>query len=203
MQAYMKSAMPFLGVQTPLRRSICKALFHAHPLATADAWKEAALRLWREAAHREERYAAVDLTGQRAYHAFQTQAAVPMYEEMIVSGAWWDYVDEIAVHRLGPILRAFPAPMRRRMLAWSRSDNLWKQRSAILAQVAFKRETDLDLLFECIEPSLPSREFFLRKAIGWALRQLSSTHPREVVAYVKEHESELSPLSRREALRNL
>ncbi|GEM_PF-66729 len=202
MQAYMKSAMPFLGVQTPLRRALCKQAFTAHPLPDAEAWGSTVLRLWREARHREERYAAVDLSGQRAYRAFQTLDALPMYEEMIVTGAWWDFVDELAIHRVGPLLRSYTGPMRRRLLAWSRCDDLWKRRSAILAQIAFKEKTDLDLLFRCIEPALPSREFFLRKAIGWSLRQLSAVRPREVVRYVKEHEAELSPLSRREALRN-
>ena len=199
----MKSAMPFLGVQAPVRRALCKQVFAAHPLPDAATWREAVLVLWREARHREERYAAIDLSGQRAYRAFQTLDALPMYEEMIVTGAWWDFVDELAIHRVGPLLRAFPGPMRRRVLAWSRCNDLWMRRTAILAQIAFKEETDLDLLCRCIAPSLPSREFFLRKAIGWSLRQLSSVRPRDVVRYVKEHEAELSPLSRREALRKL
>jgi 3-methyladenine DNA glycosylase AlkD len=122
---------------------------------------------------------------------------------MIVTGAWWDLVDGIAGHRLGRLLRLFPREMRREMLAWSRSDDLWKRRGAILCQLTFKRDTDLDLLYAVIEPALSSREFFLRKAIGWALRQHAWTDPREVRRYVREHESELSGLSKREALRNV
>ena len=86
-----------------------------------------------------------------------------MYEEMIVTGAWWDYVDAIAGHRLGLLLRRFPAEMRREMLAWSRSDDLWKRRSAILCQLTFEKDTDLDLLYATIEPALASKEFFLQK----------------------------------------
>jgi len=89
------------------------------------------------------------------------------------------------------------------MLAWSRSRNLWKRRSAILCQLSFKHETDLDLLYACMEPSLNSREFFLRKAIGWALRQYAWTDPGEVQRYVREHADRLSSLSRREALKNV
>jgi 3-methyladenine DNA glycosylase AlkD len=100
-------------------------------------------------------------------------------------------------------LRAEPRAMKKAMLAWSRSDNLWKRRSAILCQITFKAETDLDLLYRCIEPSIGSKEFFLRKAIGWALRQYAWTDPREIVRYVREHEAELSPLSKREALKNV
>ena len=125
-----------------------------------------------------------------------------MYEELIVTGAWWDYVDVLASHCLGELLRRHPREMKRKMKEWSRSDNIWKRRSAILCQLQFKQETDLALLYGCIAPSLDSREFFLRKAIGWALRQYAWTDPAEIRRYVREHEARLSPLSRREALKN-
>jgi len=203
MQAYMKSAMPYAGVQTTQLRAICKRLFTAHPISTAVDWRSNCLQIWRDAQFREERYAALELTGVRLYRSFQTLETVAMYEEMIVTGAWWDYVDLIATRRLGALLRSYPARMRTKMLKWSRSRNLWKRRSAILCQIKFKRDTDLDLLYVCIEPSLPSKEFFLQKAIGWALRQYAWTDPREVVRYVRVHENELSRLSKREALKNI
>ncbi len=93
--------------------------------------------------------------------------------------------------------------MRRAMLAWSRSENLWKRRSAILCQIPLKKETDLRLLYACLEPSLSSKEFFLRKAIGWALRQYAWTDPDEVARWVEENRVRLSGLSIREALKNL
>jgi 3-methyladenine DNA glycosylase AlkD len=93
--------------------------------------------------------------------------------------------------------------MKKTMLAWSHCDDLWKRRSAILCQITFKAETDLDLLYRAIEPSLSSKEFFLRKAIGWALRQYAWTDPREVARYVRANEGRLSALSRREALKNV
>jgi 3-methyladenine DNA glycosylase AlkD len=89
------------------------------------------------------------------------------------------------------------------MLAWSRCDDLWKRRSAILCQLTFKKDTDLDLLYATIEPALDSKEFFLRKAIGWALRQYAWTDPKEIRMYVREQERALSPLSKREALKNV
>jgi 3-methyladenine DNA glycosylase AlkD len=202
MQAYTKSSMPYLGVTAvPLRR-VCREVFAEVDLPTAAAWRRAVLGLWRGARYREERYGAIELTGAKRFDRFQDLAALPMYEEMIVTGAWWDLVDGIAGHRLGLLLRRFPREMRREMLAWSRSDDLWKRRSAILCQLTFKKDTDLDLLYAAIEPALSSREFFLRKAIGWALRQYAWTDPREVRRYVREHEAELSPLSKREALKN-
>jgi 3-methyladenine DNA glycosylase AlkD len=203
MQSYVKSSMPCLGVTTPERRGVCREAFAAIDFPTAAAWRRAALGLWRGARFREERYCAIDLTGLRRFERFQDMAALPMYEEMIVTGAWWDHVDGIAGHRLGTLLRRFPREMRKEMLAWSRSDDLWKRRSAILCQLTFKKDTDLDLLYATIEPALASREFFLRKAIGWALRQHAWTDPKEVRRYVREHEEVLSPLSKREALKNV
>jgi 3-methyladenine DNA glycosylase AlkD len=93
--------------------------------------------------------------------------------------------------------------MRKKMLQWSRSRNLWKRRSAILCQLSFKTETDLDLLYAAIEPSLASKEFFLQKAIGWALRQYAWTDPREVRRYVRANAARISALSKREALKNI
>jgi len=202
MQAYMKSAMPYFGIQAPELRAICKRLFKAHPIDTAGDWRDTCLRIWREARFREERYAAIELTGVRLYCPFQTLDTLPMYEEMIVTGAWWDFVDSIASNRLGPLLRLYPARMRKEMLKWSRCKDMWKRRAAILCQLGFKHETDLDLLYACIEPSFPSKEFFLQKAIGWALRQYAWTDPREVARYVRQRGKELSALSKREALKN-
>lgn len=203
MQAYMKSAMPFYGVATPEMRRVCRSVFAAHPLASFEAWQHGALGLWRQARLREERYAAIELTGYRFYRAFQTPDAMSMYEEMIVTGAWWDYVDAVAVHRVGPILLKYPEPMKAMMKAWSRSPDLWKRRTSIICQLSFKEKTDLRLLYGCIEPNLGDREFFIRKAIGWALRQVAWTDPKEIVRYVAEHGGELSGLSRREALKNI
>ena len=203
MQAYMKSAMPYLGVTVPLLRRTCKKLFADLTFANRQDWRQRVLQLWRGARFREEGYAAIILTGVKGAVAFQTPQEMPLYEEIIVTGAWWDFVDEVASDRVGPILRAYPAPMRKKMLAWSKSDNLWKRRTAILCQLRFKQDTDLDLLYACIEPSLDSREFFLRKAIGWALRQYAWTDPTAVRAYVQNHKERLSGLSRREALKNI
>jgi 3-methyladenine DNA glycosylase AlkD len=203
MQAYMKSAMPYHGVPTPSLRQICKAKFADVQFRTASQWQAQVLDLWRDARFREERYAALYLAGDKRARPFQTPSAMKMYEELIVTGAWWDFVDNIATQRVGPILKNYRAPMRRKMLSWSKSDNLWKRRTSILCQLGFKAETDLELLYACIEPSIGSREFFLRKAIGWALRQYARTDEAEVKKYVRLNRARLSPLSCREALKNI
>ncbi|NUR92412.1 MAG: DNA alkylation repair protein [Nonomuraea sp.] len=201
MQAYMKSAMPFLGVQAGPRRTALRRVFGEQRIATAPEWRRAVLALWRDAEYREERYAAVELTGFRYYREFQTLYTVPMYEEMIVSGAWWDLVDELATHRIGGLLTAFPDSMRPLMLEWAEDADLWKRRTAILSQNRFKSRTDTALLYACIEPSLSDNDFFARKAIGWALREYAKTNPREVVRYVNA--KGLTGLSRREDLKNI
>lgn len=203
MQAYMKSAMPYLGVSAvPLRR-ICREQFQNLAWPSREAWQRDVLALWRAAEYREERYAAIELTGVEAARPFHTLAALPMYEEMVVTGAWWDFVDAIAGQRLWAILQNEGEPMKRAMLEWSTDADMWKRRSAILCQLKAKRGTDRELLYACIEPSLDSKEFFLRKAIGWALREYAKTDAGEVRRYVAEHAGRLSGLSRREALKNV
>lgn len=202
-QSYMKSGMPYHGVATPVMRKICRAAFRELAFESAGHWRAEVLAIWTGASFREERYAAVELTGVRQASPFQTPDAMPLYEKLIVEGAWWDFVDWIASRRVGPILLANPAPMKRLMRQWSRSEDIWKRRTSIICQLGAKRETDLQLLYDCIEPSLGEKEFFLRKGIGWALRQYAWTDPDEVLRYVEEKGDALSPLSRREALKNI
>ena len=202
MQAYMKSQMPYLGISSVPLRNICKEIFALFTPSSFEEFRDTILTLWRNARFREERYAAIELSGHKSYDNYQTLRMLPVYQEMITTGAWWDYVDPIAAHRLGLLLRRFPKPMSRKMRAWSKSKNLWLRRSAIICQLTFKKETDLRLLYDCVEPAIGEKEFFLRKAIGWALRQHAWTDSAEVIRYVKETESRLSPLSIREALKN-
>jgi 3-methyladenine DNA glycosylase AlkD len=203
MRAYMKSEMPFLGVQKPGREEVARAVFAAHPLDGFDAWRDTIRRLWRDATYREERYLAIRLVRDRRYREHRTIATLPLYEELILTGAWWDFVDEVAVRLLKELLErdrdaAALAPVLR---DWAAGDELWKKRSAIVCQVLRKQDTDLALLYDCIEPNRADREFFIRKGIGWALRAYAWVDPDEVERYCATHE--LSTLSRREALRNL
>jgi 3-methyladenine DNA glycosylase AlkD len=203
MRAYMKSEMPYLGVQsTPLREAMAEVL-PRFPLASFEEWRATVLALWHTAQFREERYCALELVGNRRYSAYQTPEAIPLYEELIVSGAWWDLVDGIATHSVGGLLRHYPEQLRPIVLAWSRVDDHWLRRTSIICQVGFKSATDEELLFACIEPSLGERDFFLRKGIGWALREYSKAAPESVARYVRANEQRLSVLSRREALRRL
>ena len=203
MQAYMKSALPYRGVRAPGQRRIWREVFRRHPPSDPSSWRDTALALWRSATYREERYAAIAYTGVRQADMWQTLDTLGMYEEMIVSGAWWDYVDVISAHRIGPLLARHPSPMRRLLRLWSRDADVWKRRTAILAQLTFKDRTDATLLYACIEPSLGDARFFIRKAIGWALRQHARTDRDGVAAFVRANASRLSGLSRREALKHI
>lgn len=202
MQAYMKSTMPFRGVSSPGVAAICKKVFAEHPLDGCRHWRETVLNLWRSARFREERYAAIALLRDLRYRDCLDPRLMPVVEEMVVSGAWWDLVDSLA-HVVGQLLRTHPRQMRPLMRKWSEDPNLWKRRISIICQLGIKRETDLELLYANIEPNLADRDFFIRKAIGWALRQYAWTDPQEVARYVRRNEERLSPLSRREALRNI
>jgi len=182
MQAYMKSAMPFLGVRGAGVRQAVRNALGEHPQADR---LEAALDLWDAAAHREERYAAEIL--------LPPNAPLDVLEKLVEEGAWWDLVDGIA-KRIGP---------HPRMRGWAHDENMWKRRSAIICQLGRKGAMDRTLLRDCIEPNLADHEFFIRKAIGWALRDYARHDPAWVAAYVDELGPRLSPLSRREATRRL
>ncbi len=202
MQAYMKSSMPCYGISSPDLARIFRRVFDAHPRADCAEWCDTVLELWRGARFREERYAAIALLSDRRYRECVRPELMPVLEEMVTTGAWWDLVDSLT-RVIGGLLRSHPKQMRPLMRRWSTDQNLWKRRVSIICQLGFKRETDLDLLYANIAPNLADREFFVRKAIGWALRQYAWTDPEEVARYVREHEAELSPLSRREALKNI
>jgi 3-methyladenine DNA glycosylase AlkD len=202
MQAYMKSEMPYRGVSAPEMRAIAKRVIAEHPLSSCDEWRAAILELWRGAQFREERYAAMELIAHRGHRDCRTPEVLPMYDELITTGAWWDYVDEVA-HHVAELLRKYPDEMRPVMRAWSTDENLWKRRVSIICQISFKKDTDLELLYATIEPNVAERNFFIRKAIGWALRAYAWTDPKEVARYVAANESRLSGLSRREALKNI
>ena len=202
-QAYMKSAMPYHGVVMADVRRVVRDVLRKRPLPSARTWQKVVLRLWRDASHREQRHAAIEVLVAKAHAQWLRLERLSMVEEMVVTGAWWDYVDALAINAVGPILRAAPAEMKPLLLGWAKGDDVWKRRSAILAQIKFKAATDEAFLAAAIAPSLGNREFFLAKAIGWALRQHSRTNPAFVVDYVAMHKDQLVPLSKREGLKVL
>ena len=204
-QRYMKSAMPYHGLTSPQLKAVLRPIL-ADPalrLATRKEWEAAVGELWDGATHREERYAATALTGHRSYRAWQDPDAVPMYQHMITTGAWWDHVDEVASRRIGPILLSHRELMAPLVRDWARDDDIWLRRTAILSQLTFRERTDPQLLAATIEPNLSDACVWIRKAIGWALRQYARTDPLWVRETVAAHADRMSALSRREALKHL
>lgn len=202
MQRYMKSAMPFRGVPKPAREGLVRELVATRRVPTADEFGEAVRALWDGAEYREERYVALTLTGHRRWAPAQDASWVPLYRHWIVSGAWWDFTDEIAARRIGPLLRADPDALTPVLRAWARDEDRWLRRTAVIAQLGSGPGTDLALLADTVEATLDDPDFFLRKGIGWALRQHGRVDPGWVRAFVDAHPA-LSPLSRKEALKHL
>jgi 3-methyladenine DNA glycosylase AlkD len=208
MQAYMKSALPFWGIEAPLRRRIVAETVKGRECASAPALREAVLSLWREATRREERYAALDLLRLPRHQKLIDLDALDALVEMMQSGAWWDFNDEISGQVLPLLIQRFPETMKPTLRRWAVSDDLWLRRAAMLAQRGLKQGFDAVLLYDCILPSLQgpgahplAPEFFIRKGMGWALRERSYAAPDEVQAFVAEYKSRLSPLTQREALK--
>lgn len=199
MQAYVKSSMPCRGVPMPAVRSIAKGAMRAHPLLTLDDLETAVRTLWDGAEFREERYAASALLASKI--AIGRLELVPLYEHLATTGAWWDHVDDLA-HRIAALHDAHPSETAAIVRRWSTGADIWLRRLAIISQLGRKDRVDAALLAEIIEPSIADREFFIRKAIGWALREYARVEPAWVRGFVADH-ADLSGLSRREALKHL
>ena len=197
MRDYLKSEMPLYGMRAGDMRKVFSLSFHRVEIDSFEEYEEVIQALW-EGDYREERHAAIDFA--RRFKKFRTREALPLYELMIRTGAWWDLVDWIAVDLIGGLLRDDPS-VAEVLMQWSRSDDMWLRRAAIICQVRFKELTDEELLFAIIKPSLEHKVFWIRKAIGWALREYGKVNPESVKGFVADHNDQLSGLSKREALK--
>ena len=197
-EAYLLNQFRFFGLQTPERRMLCKTHYKTYPVKDL-AELEAIVRACFELPEREYQYFGIELF---AYHKKLWQvSSIRLMEECIVTKSWWDSVDHIASEWLGPYFKMFPDKIPAITGKWNRSKNIWLQRSSIMFQKAYKKQTDTALLSAYILHLNGSDEFFIRKAIGWALREYSKTDPGWVKRFVKNNK--LSPLSEREALKRI
>ncbi len=202
-QAYMKSRLPYFGATAPEVRAVVNQQLRSHPFSTREELEATVRTLFDEATHREEWYAALDLWTTRKHAQFRTPATVPLLRHVIVTGAWWDVVDDVSTHVLAPLVASYSAEVAQVPRTWASDDHLWLRRAAVLSQVGLKQDLDTDLLSDVLEPNLERPEFFLRKGVGWALRDASKHQPAWVRSYVAEHRSRMRPLSIKEATRNL
>ena len=198
MQAYMKSEMPFYGVKSPVQKQINSKLLKEFPITTLDEYSRIIRELW-NASYREERYTAIAFA--RSHKKWCILEALPVYRMMIETGAWWDYVDTIAIHLIGDLLWKYPSDMKAELHRWIRDEHLWIRRSAVLAQNRYKDETDEGMLFDFCRLCMEEKTFWMRKAIGWALRDYSKTKPASVRQFVEENRERMSKVTLREAVK--
>lgn len=199
MVAYMKGVAPFLGIRTPERRALSRLVLDGVPRPDEDDCTAVALRCY-ALPEREYHYFAVDYLRRHVKHC--SSGFLPVARRLVTTVSWWDTVDHLAAHVVGGLVAADPA-LAAVMDDWIEDDDLWVARTAILHQLRFKQATDTERLFAyCLRRS-GHPDFFIRKAIGWSLREYAKTDPDEVRAFVGENRDRLSPLSVREALKNL
>ncbi|MFJ3583571.1 DNA alkylation repair protein [Streptomyces sp. NPDC090127] len=198
MVAYMKGVAPFLGIRTPERRALSRTVLDGTPRPDEDDCTAVALRCF-ALPEREYHYFAVDYL--RRHVRSCSSGFLPVARHLVTTESWWDTVDHLAAHVVGGLVAADPA-LAARMDEWI-DDDLWLARTALLHQLRFKDATDTERLFAYCLRRAGDTDFFLRKAIGWALREYAKTDPGEVRAFVAHHRARLAPLSVREALKNL
>jgi 3-methyladenine DNA glycosylase AlkD len=204
-QRYMKSAIPYRGLTAPQLTAVLRPILGdpGFRISERDSWEATIRTLWDEVAYREEWYAAIALARYRTYRAWVDSESMRLWRHLVVTGAWWDVVDEVATRLVRDVLEGSPDVEGLRLREWAADQDLWVRRSAIICQVGRKERLDQELLTDAIKPNLADRDFFLRKAIGWALRDHARVAPDWVRAFVDAHAGELSGLSRREATRHL
>ena len=200
MAGYMKTDMPFYGVPKPERSKIYREMRNRFPITSRAGYQTAVRALWAQP-HREEKYCAIRLAVDHPQYV--TIGSVPLYRRMIIEGGWWDFVDDIAARLVGKVLLDDRARMHTKLDRWIDDPNLWIRRTAILSQLKHKSATDQDQLFGYCLKRAEEKEFFIRKAIGWALREYAKTEPDAVRAFALKHRERLSGLSFREATKHL
>lgn len=199
MRAYMKDVAPFLGLTTPVRRALSRTVVAGLPRPGEADCTAVALRCW-ELPEREYHYFAVDYL--RRHVGRCSSGLLPVTRHLICTVSWWDTVDLLAAHVVGPLVAADPA-LTAEMDAWIADDDPWIARAALLHQLRYKERTDTGRLFAyCVRQS-GHPDFFVRKAIGWCLREYAKTDPEAVRVFVERERGRLAPLSVREALKNI
>ena len=200
MAAYMKDKFPYFGIKSPERKKISSELWKNGKQSISENWKEIVVQLW-EKDEREYQYVAMDWMAR--IEGRLSANDLPVVEKLIVKKSWWDTVDFLAGHPLGKILSLDEKLKFQTAERYIQSDNMWLRRSALLFQLFYKEKTDAGLLFDLIKRCKGSKEFFINKACGWALRQYSKTKPIEVSRFIEENREELSALTIKEGSKYL
>jgi 3-methyladenine DNA glycosylase AlkD len=196
MKRYMRDQFDYLGIKLPVLYKLLREYRAEHGLPAPDDLDQVVRDLW-ALPQREFQYSATSLL--EKFEGALPSGFIRTLEYLIVTKSWWDTVDTISANAVGAHFRRYPAVRARTLARWRKSKNFWLRRAAILFQLNYKGDTDFGLLREIICENLGSREFFINKAIGWALRQYTRVDPDGVRQFVAE--TPLDPLSAREALK--
>lgn len=200
MQAYMKTDMPFYGVQKAGRTPIVREVVRDFAPEDREEYEDLVLALW-ALPHREEKYIALGVA--RHFIEFTVPESLPLYRRLIVEGAWWDFVDEVATKLVRSLVLNHPRETWPVVDPWIEDEDMWLRRTAIICQVGLKDDTDPDRLFSFCAARMAEKEFFIRKAIGWSLREYAKTDPEAVAGFATANRDELSGLSYREATKHI
>lgn len=194
----MKGQFEFYGLKAPVRREITKPFLVREYLPKKEELTPMLKALW-SLPQREYQMFAMDLAVK--YVKQWEENDIALLEHLVINKSWWDTVDFVAYKLVGSYFKLYPAKRDQYVQKWLDSGNMWLQRTAILFQLKYKDQTDIETLSHCITSLLGSKEFFINKAIGWILREYSRTKPQWVIHFVSR--TKLQPLSEREALRLL
>lgn len=196
---YLKNNFPCYGIPTQARREILKNCVAEYSEDIKDNFRTICWELY-QFPHREMHHAAIDIFLKEIKKNFQIND-IFLIEKLIITNSWWDSVDTLAKYAVGGYLTKFPEKKYAIIDQFSNSENMWLNRTAIIFQLGYKAKTDFDLLISECEKHKHSNEFFIQKAIGWALREYSSINPSGVLEYVNQ--ANLKPLSKKEAIRKI
>ena len=198
MAAYMKHRQAFLGVPMPEVVKIARNAAREFEPGDIGEAQQSLRALWR-GGFREERYAAIRPA--ETWRVCNQPEALALYEWMVRKGGWWDLMDRIASVLMGGLIRNHPK-LKPTVFGYIASEEMWLRCCALLCQLKFKEETDVEALEKMVLHVADEQAFFIRKAIGRALREYAKTDPESVRRFAAAHEHALSPLSRREATKN-
>ena len=199
MKAYLKHKFNFFGIKAGPRRQLMRNTMKDHSSELLEEHLNIVYALYKRP-EREFHYVAMELF-ERYFKKKYKAADIEHIEFLIVTNSWWDTVDYIAKWILGRYLQVHPEQIKKIIPEFSDSTNMWLNRSAILFQLGYKQNTDAKLLLDLCQEHRNSSDFFIQKAIGWALREYAKTAPKVVLDFVKH--CDLAPLSKREAIRHL
>ena len=199
MAKYMKNHFAFYGIKTTERRLILKSLWTANKQEIRTNVSAIVPELYTKT-HRELHYCAIEIAIKELKGKYKKED-IQLIEKLICTNSWWDSVDTVSKYILGQYLIEFPDMIPEVIFKFSNSDNLWLRRSAILFQLGYKEKTNFDLLQSICVQHQNSTEFFIQKAIGWALREYAKTNPEAVFEFVLK--SDLKAFSKKEAIKNI